>query len=197
MVTSKKPTPQQIADAKKYDTRSTDYGKPYTAAVSGAVAPLDRKATEMQAKWGDRLRSLVAPPMALRFEQVYEELHEAMLAENAVKCAEIATRLIKAWDILEEAAIDAGHSPLPERGAFAVVLGEGRGQCVAICGPRADVATVRRENPTWAVYSAEDAARIIAAASNEIVEAALRSFPSARITRISEQDLGDGDEIPF
>ncbi|MEK9896600.1 MAG: hypothetical protein VW518_09300, partial [Burkholderiaceae bacterium] len=98
---------------------------------------------------------------------------------------------------LEEAAIDAGHSPLPERGAFAVVLGEGRGQCVAICGPRADVATVRRENPTWAVYSAEDAARIIAAASNEIVEAALRSFPSARITRISEQDLGDGDEIPW
>ena len=197
MVMRKRPTPQQIADAKKFDPRATDYGKPYTAAVMGAVAPLDRKAREMQAKWGDRLKSLVSPPMALRFEQVYEELHEAMIAENAVKCAEIATRLIKAWDILEEAAIDAGHSPLPERGAFAVVLGEGRGQCVAICGPRADVATVRRENPTWAVYSAEDAARIIAAASNEIVEAALRSFPNARITRISEQDLGDGDDIPF
>ena len=197
MVMRKRPTPQQIADAKKFDPRATDYGKPYTAAVSGAVAPLDRKAREMQAKWGDRLKSLVAPPMACRFAAVYEELHEAMLAENAVKCAEIATRLIKAWDILEEAAIDAGHSPLPERGAFAVVLGEGRGQCVAICGPRADVATVRRENPTWAVYGAEDAARIIAAASNEIVDAALRSFPNARITRISEQDLGGGDDIPF
>jgi len=193
----RKPTRKQIEDAKKYDPRSTDYGKPYTAAVMGAVMPLDRKAREMQAKWGDRLRSLVPPPMALRFSQVYEELHEAMLAENAVKCAEIATRLIKAWDILEGAAIDAGHSPLPEREAFAVVLGDGRGQCIAICGPRADVATVRRENPTWVVYSAEDAARVIVAASNEIVEAALRSFPSARITRISGQDLGDGDDIPF
>ena len=170
---------------------------PYSAAVYGAIMPLQRVAAEHRARWGDRLPSLVAPAMAARFRQVYADLEDAMDAGDAPLTAQIAQRLITAWGVLEAAALDAGHSPLPSRAAFAIVLDDD--VCVAIAGPTVDVSALRRECPSWIVYAADDAARILASVSREMVAAALREFPAARITRLTIDGYNEGveDDVPF
>ncbi len=196
MAARKAPTKKQIEDAKKFDVRNTDYGKPYSAAVSGAIMPLNRVATEKRKRWGETLPEYVPPAMAMEFKRLYAELDAEMAADNAVKVAEIATRLCKGWDVLEKAALAAGHKPLPED-VFAVHMDNGK--CVAIC-VNGVVEHVRRKYPEWIVYSLEDAARLLAAnASAEFLAEAFKAFPKASVQRVRHGELETllEDEIPF
>lgn len=196
MAARKAPTKKQIEDAKKFDTRNTDYGKPYSAAVSGAIMPLNRVSAEKRTKWGDTLPTFVPPAMAMEFERLYAELEKEMMLDNAPKVAEIAGRLIKGWDVLEKTARGAGHTPLPED-VFAVHLDNGK--CVAIC-VNGVVEHVRRKYPEWVVYSVEDAGRLLAAnASAEFLAEAFKAFPKASVARVRTGELETllEDEIPF
>ncbi len=194
----RKPTKKQIEDSKKLDLPRSDIPT-YSAAVMGAIAPLQRVAEKTKARWGDRLPKLVSPALAARFAQVYDDLHEQMVKGDAVKVHEIAARLITAWGVMEKAATDAGHRPMDGRAGFVVDI-EGR-RTVCICAPDADVAGIKRDNPEWVVYSADNAARIIARDfSEEFITAALDSFPGAKVTRVksqSELEKELNDEIPF
>ena len=49
-------------------------GTKISAGVWGQLRPLDEKAREKIAKWGDTLPDLVAPDLAGRFEAAYEAL---------------------------------------------------------------------------------------------------------------------------
>ena len=198
MKRGRKPTKKQIEDAKKLDLPRSDIPT-YSAAVMGAVAPLQRVAERTKGKWGDRLPKLVSPALSARFAQVYDDLHEQMMEGNAVKVHEIAARLITAWGVMEKAAMDAGHRPIDGRTGFVVDI-EGR-RTVCICEPDADVAGIKRDNPDWVVYSADNAARIIARDfSEEFIATALDSFPGAKVTRVksrTELERELDDEIPF
>lgn len=194
----RKPTKKQMEDAKKLELPRSEIPT-YSAAVLGAVAPLQRVAESTKAKWGDRLPKLVPPALSARFAQVYDDLHEQMMEGNAVKVHEIAARLITAWGVMEKAAMDAGHRPIDGRTGFVVDI-EGR-RTVCICAPCADVVGIKRDNPDWVVYSADNAARIIARDfSDEFIATALDSFPDAKVTRVksrSELERELNDEIPF
>lgn len=194
----RKPTKQQIEDSKKLDLPKSDTPT-YSAAVMGATAPLQRVADNMRGKWGNRLPKLVSPALSARFAQVYDDLHREMIGGNAVKVHEIASRLMTAWGVMERAAMDAGHRPIDGRTGFVVDI-EGR-RTVCICAPDADVVGIKRDNPDWVVYSADNAARIIARDfSEDFITAALDSFPSAKVTRVksrTELERELNDEIPF
>jgi len=184
-------------DAKAKGTLA-DKGTKISAGVWGQLRPLDEKAKEKIAKWGDTLPNLVHPDLAGRFEAAYEALHDRVMSNDVVGTNQIATQLMRAWDVLEKSAMDAGHKPLPPH-AYCVEI-DGDIVCFALHG----WAELRREHPKWIVYSFEDAARIIRFDWTEtFLNNAFNAFPDAKVTRMVRDgddrinwDLG-GDEIPW
>lgn len=174
-----------------------DREPPIKAAVWGQLEPLDRKAREKQERWGNRLPSLVSPDLAGRFEAAYEALGEKVSAGDVRAVNEIVGQLMRAWDVLEEAAVRAGHQPLPEH-AYAIQLAEGDVVCIAMEGaPR-----LRQQFPEWTVYSFEDAARVLRADFTEgFLREAFNAFPQAKVTKVVRHgetiDWDLGDEIPW
>ena len=146
----------KIKDRKSFDPRHGDQSKPISAGLWGQLEPLDRKAREMERKWGDSLPSLVAPELAGRFRAAYEALERFVAEENIVATHEVAGQLMKAWDKLEQSALDAGHEPLPAH-AYAVTMDDSD---KVVCFAMEGVAELRVKYPDWIVYSFEDAARI-------------------------------------
>lgn len=164
------------------------------AAVWGQLAPLDRVAREKQARWGDTLPSLVPPEMAGRFRAAYEALDAAVTAKDVVATNKVAGALIRAWDVLERAAMDAGHLP-PVMNGWAVDV-EGVTVAIATSG----AVEMRRAHPDWVVFSVEDAGRLLrhhhAAAFAEVYAAFPNASVSAVKPRTELEELLD-DEIPF
>ena len=177
--------------------RVDDQAQVIKAAVWGQLKPLDEKAREKQSKWGDRLPSLVAPDLAGRFEAAYEALGEAVDANDVKRTHDIATQLLRAWDVLEKAALDAGHHPLHED-AYCMEMDDGRIVCIALDG----WASLRQKYPEWIVYSFSDAARVLCADfSARFLDEAFSAFPKAHVKSIirngEEHSRDINDEIPW
>ena len=183
----------KAATRKTFETGG-DTGR-ISAAVWGQLEPLDRKARDMTARWGDSLPSRVSVDLAGRFNAAYAALEERVLADDAVGTRQIADQLMRAWDKLEAEAIERGHSPLGN--AYCVEMGDGRIICFAHDG----VEHIRKTHPHWVVYSYDDAARILSAQfARDFIEGALQTFPDAKVTRYSlgsEYDDELEDAIPF
>ena len=180
----------KIKDRKSFDPRHGDQSKPISAGLWGQLEPLDRKAREMERKWGDSLPSLVAPELAGRFRAAYEALERFVAEENIVATHEVAGQLMKAWDKLEQSALDAGHEPLPAH-AYAVTMEDSD---KVVCFAMEGVAELRVKYPDWIVYSFEDAARIVRQEfTDTFLNDAFTSFPKAKITHIVDK----GNTIPI
>ena len=169
------------------------------AEVYGQLKPLDRIAREKVDKWGDTLPTFVPPEMAGRFEAAYEALGYAVEANDVMATNQIAGQLMRAWDVLEKTAIEAGHKP-PAEDCYCVELEGGRIVCIA----SRNAHILREKYKDWIVYSFEDVARIL---SNDFtakfLEEAYDSFPKAKITTVIRDgidksiDWSIGDEIPW
>ena len=176
----------------------TDEGTRISAGVWGQLRPLDEVARKKIERWGDTLPNLVSPDLAGRFEAAYEALRQRVEEQDVVGTNQIATQLIRAWDVLEKEAEKAGHKPLPPH-AYCVEIEE-KIVCFALHG----AAELRKKYPTWIVYSFEDAARVIRFDWTEtFLNNAFNTFPNAKVTRMVRDgderinwDLG-GDEIPW
>ena len=198
MVVKKKATKSAAAKKAMADRgtfQSGSLGSAIPAAVVGQLEPLDRVARAKTMRWGDTLPSLVSPELAGRFRGAYEALGEAVVAEDVVKVNKVATALIRAWTVLEDEAMASGHDPLPEN-SYCVDLGGGKVTCIALSG----VAQIRKKNPSWVVYSFEDAARVISASFTEaFLKDAFAAFPEAKVTRVTGQNIDKDleDEIPW
>lgn len=183
---------------RNFEALQSDEQKYISPNVWGQLSPLDKKAREMTAKWGDQLTSLVSPDLAGRFEAAYNALNVAVETNDVVRTHNIAAQLLKAWDVLEAEAIANGGKPLEN--AWAVELENGLIYCFALSG----AAELRARYPDWIVYDIIDAARIMRADfSATFLEKALDTFPSAKVTSVIRDgkedvnwDLG-GDEIPW
>ena len=171
-------------------------GSKISAGVWGQLRPLDEKAREKVERWGDTLPDLVSPELAGRFEAAYEALYDKVNADDTVAVHQIATQLIRAWDVLEQQAEANGHKPLPVD-AYCVDVG-GK----VVCFARSGAVELRKQHPEWVVYGFEDAARLLCHDfSKAFVEEAFKAFPEASVSRVKRDvevdwDLG-GDEIPF
>ena len=187
----------KIKDKQSFDPRHGDQSKPISAGLWGQLEPLERKAREMERKWGDSLPSLVEPELAGRFRAAYEALGKFVDEENIVATHEVAGQLMKAWDKLEQSALRAGHKPLPAH-AYAVTMEDSDN---VVCFAMEGVAELRVKYPHWVVYSFEDAARIVRQEfTDTFLNDAFSSFPKAKITHIV--DKGNikqvlEDEIPW
>ena len=183
----------KAATKKTFDT-SGDTGR-ISAAVWGQLEPLDRKARDMTARWGDSLPSRVSVDLSGRFNAAYAALEERVLADDVVGTRQVAEQLMRAWDALEAEAIANGHSPLGD--AYCVEMGDGRIICFAYDG----VEHIRKTHPHWVVYSYDDAARILSAQfARDFIEEALQTFPDAKVTQYrfgSGHDAELEDAIPF
>ena len=191
----KRPTHKEIKARGSFSTEGE--AKVISAGVWGQLRPLDEKAKAKTERWGDTLPDLVSPELAGRFEAAYEALYEKVYANDVVGTNQIATQLMRAWDVLEAEAIAAGHQPLLPDG-FCVNLG-GHVTCFAASG----VSELRKKHPDWVVYAFEDAARLLKHDWTEKFTAeAFKAFPEASVTRVKRPDepvnydLG-GDEITF
>ena len=175
-------------------------GPKISAGVWGQLEPLDRVAREKIARWGDTLTSFVPPEMAGRFEAAYDALKVYVEVNDIVKVNEIVGQLMRAWDVLEQTALAAGHKPLPES-AYAIDLGDGEGiVCIAQHGAH----DLRKAHPDWVVYSFEDAARVLRTSWTEaFLNEAYSAFPNARVVSITKNGVAQdvnwdiGDEIPW
>ena len=167
--------------------------------VLGQLKPLDRIAREKVNKWGDTLPTFVPPEMAGRFEAAYDALTDAVEANDVMTTNQIAGQLMRAWDVLEKTALEAGHKP-PAEDCYCVELDGERIVCIA----SKNAHVLREKYKHWIVYSFEDVARIL---SNDFtakfLEAAYDSFPKAKITTVIRDGVDQsinweiGDEIPW
>lgn len=167
--------------------------------VLGQLKPLDRIAREKVNKWGDTLPTFVPPEMAGRFEAAYDALTDAVEANDVMTTNQIAGQLMRAWDVLEKTALEAGHKP-PAEDCYCVELDGERIVCIA----SKNAHILREKYKHWIVYSFEDVARIL---SNDFtakfLEAAYDSFPKAKITTVIRDGVDQsinweiGDEIPW
>jgi len=176
-----------------------DESKKISAHVWGQLAPLDEVARVKVEKWGDRLTSLVSPETAGKFEAAYEALKQAVKDNDVMRTHKLAGQLMKGWQVLEDEALSNGHKPLGGD-AYCVEMEEGDIVCFALN----EVSKIREQNPTWTVYSFEDAARVLREDfSSRFLDNAFNTFPNAKVTEVMRDgemkcnwDLG-GDEIPW
>jgi len=173
-------------------------GETINAAVYGQLMPLDKIARDKVEKWGDRLPSLVSPETAGKFEAAYEALGEAVKDNDVMRTHKLAGQLMKGWQVLEDEAMANGHEPL-HGDAYCVEMEEGDIVCFALN----EVRKIREQNPTWVVYSFEDAARVLREDfTSRFLDNAFNTFPNAKVTEVIRNGKPDlnwaiGDEIPW
>jgi len=169
---------------------NSDYGKPYTAAVSKAVTPFNEMLKRAQMTWGQRLLECVPPSHAARYASLVADLDEAMIAEDAKAVADIAGTLCKGLPIMHKAAIDAGHRPASSD----VVTLDVDGVVYAFV-LRGDIGLVRRSNPGWVVYHISDAVYALRGRTEAVMQEAAKHFVDVKISNVSREIIDD--EIVF
>ena len=165
---------------------NTDYGQPYSGAVSAAVAPFNATLKRCQAVWGQRLLECVTPPTAALYAQLVADLDEAMIADDAAAVAAVSERLCNGLTVMHQQAINAGHKPASRDVALAVV--DGKTYAFVLHG---DLGMIRREHPDWIVYHIEDAIHALRGQFEEMIQAAAKHFPNAKVERISREIVDD------
>ena len=168
--------------------------------VNAALEPLDRLAREMEGRWGyRRLMSVAAPELAVKFEKAKQKLDEAIKAQDADEVAKRATVMVRGWQALEQAAVDAGHTPL------------GQGIWQAKSGGKTYTVVLVREDVDAPALSAADPATVVCVDEllvcwqnrYESVGKVKVEFPGASVTdeRLRTASVGRlprrGDELPF
>jgi len=169
---------------------NTDYGKPYSRAVSAAVAPFNAQLKRAQAVWGQRLLECVTPSTAALYGKLVADLDEAMIADDAQAVAGLSERLCNGLALMHRQAISSGHKPASRDLALAVV--DGKTYAFVLHG---DLGAIRREHPDWIVWHIEDAVHAMRGRFEELIPAAAKHFPNARVVDVRREIVDD--EIDF
>ena len=161
--------------------------------VSLAVQPLDLVAIGMEGKWGyGRLTRLVSTEMAQKFGSAQDRLTAAIKADDADEVTARAVVLMRGWQALEDAAVAAGHTPLPA-GTWSVGF-EGRGYTVVLDRNDADAVARKNSSPETVVCVHELLAAWTVLRGRDTIEQVKRMAPGATVQRLCERT---GDDLPF
>ena len=164
--------------------------------VNAALDPLDRVAREYEGKWGyRRLQSLASPELAVKFEGARQKLEEAIKAQDTDEVVKRAAIMIRGWQALEKAAVDAGHTPLGQ-GLWQDKSG-GKTFTVALIREDVDAPALSAAEPETVVCVEE----LLVCWQNryEGVGKVKAAFPGATVSdeRPRTRLPRGGDEIPF
>lgn len=164
-------------------------------AIADTLKPLDRVAVEMEAKWGaGRLPRLVSVELAGKFGRARDALNDAIRANDPNEVERKAAALVRGWNILDQAATEAGADRMPARTwsvthagqAYTVVLDRGDVDKVARMDPSpGKVVTIAELLLSWQWHQKR---------TNGMIEAVKAKFPGAQAKRFDEVE---GDELTF
>lgn len=172
--------------------RQCDYG----------IAPFDRRATEMENKWGiDRLPELVSPDTAARYGRLMADLMDALNAADPEKVRQLATIGIRALNAMDAEATAAGHTT--EAAIWEI---EHEGFRFVILEDERQWPELQRQNKERVYFTKTEVALAMKAYSENPMLAAIKgAFPEAEIK--STDPIGThkspgfwkngGDEIDF
>jgi hypothetical protein len=164
-------------------------------ALAAAIAPLDQVAHALEAKWGcDRLPRLVTPELAARFGQAADKLDAAIHDNDLEAITHRAQVMIRGWQALDQAATEAGHTPMPPN-TWSMTW-HGKPYTVALNPRDADAVARHSDHPETVVTLPE----LLLAWSQwqpaAFAEAAKAAFPGATVQPAQKVTVPD-DEIPF
>lgn len=169
-----------------------------------ALAPLDRRMAEAEARWGyDRLVKLVPPDLAEKFGSAKAKLDDAIEADDPEAVAKKAAVLIRGIDALERWCEENDVSPEPEQPVIATAAD---GRRIGIARDIGEATLLRRDGGfDFEVYSLEEVANIVLSHQTALVSTVKDAFPGAKVTAVKadadrQQDDFDfkrGDTIPF
>jgi FAD/FMN-containing dehydrogenase len=179
------------------DSLLNPHGSANEWAVAAALEPLDKVASETEARWGiGTLERLVAPDTAARFASARKKLDIAIDAGDWEDVSKRAAVMIRGWQALEAAAVEAGHKPLDVTRFWAHE--DDNGVRLLFVQHELDMQAAVAKFPDHRVWSMSEVGRVLSAHSLEAVLASKvkDQFPGATVTDIrTRQPLND--EIPF
>lgn len=166
-------------------------------AVAAALSPLDQVAAKMEGKWGcDRLPRLVTTDLAARFGTAADKLDQAIRSNDVDEIRKRADIMIRGWQALDQAATEAGHTPMPpetwsipfEKKTYTVVLNRRDHDAVSRLAPEPDhVITIDELLLAWSQW-----------APSGFVEKTKAAFPGSEARRSRSGGIKDmDDDIPF
>lgn len=148
------------------------------ARCYAAIAPLDRLANTMEAKWGvDRLYSLVSADTAAKYGSALGRLNEALRAQDADQCVHMAKVCMRGLQAMNEEAEAAGAEK-PKVLAEAEV--DGFHFCIV--GDAGDWKPIAEDRPGMRIYSMREVANAIRQIHGiPIVDEIKKTFPGSEI----------------
>lgn len=186
-------TVKRISTADHAILQLDSYGpKPATAC---ALAPLDKVAAEMEAKWGaGRLPRLVPTDMATKFGQAAEKLNQAIRSNDPETISHRAQVMIRGWQALDAYAEATGQSTMP-RGTWSLTW-EGKPYTVVLDRADADAAARHSGHPETVLTIQELLLAWSQWAPSQMTETIKGAFPGATVQKTQKGRIID-DEIPF
>lgn len=170
-------------------------------------AGMDHAAKTMERKWGvERLPLLVNADLRAKFERQRIKTNEALetawgmspLTRMGLERAQMACEAMeRAWAALDKEAEKNGSTGIC--GACTILETAGHhGRVIAIVQTNAEAAHVMADGRAVDVYTLDEIANVIAALP-EVVSAAKRTFPGAKVQppKRDRSWIKDGDPIPF
>ena len=153
--------------------------------IQSVIDGVDAIAVEMENKWGrGRLRLLVDTDLRIRFDEQRKLLNEAIWDVNCGAVDREAAAMIRGWKVLDQAAADAGASPL------APVVWETQksdGTVIALVRTNAEASAVVAEGRYVEVWTIDEVARLSEA--TEIVAEVKKVFPGSKIVAAGRVDV--------
>lgn len=162
-----------------------------------AAAPFDEAARQMDRKWGvGRLPDLVSVDLAAKFGRAVAKMNGAIEAGNAADVAAYAAAAVRGLAALDAEATARGAAPADPR----VVVHEHNGFRFGLLLDADAWPAAQEQHPGLRLYTLNEVATALAAATPAAVAEVKRLFPGAQITEIRPRTRMEElveDEIPF
>jgi len=163
----------------------------YTS-IQAVIDGVDIDAVAMEKKWGvGRLRLLVSDDLRTRFDRQAEKFNRAVWDADVGDVRKHGNGMRRAWQILDEAATEAGAKPLDP------VIWETRigDRVLAIVQTTAEAHAISGDGRAREVWTMEEIGRVLVAFSQQVGEAK-QIFPGCEIVDVRpppfDEVTGDG-----
>jgi len=161
-----------------------------------AVAPFDRRAREMDKKWGcDRLPELVSPTTASKWGSTLEKLNAAIVENDPALVVARVEVALRGLDVMDREATELGAPKADET----VWLINADGHEFGLLRDDRAWPAVREKFPNLDIVTEREMVLALVEYKQSVVKVALdaakKHFPNAEVTKIKTKEYED--DIPF
>jgi hypothetical protein len=164
-------------------------------AIASIIDGVDAVTKEYERIWGvGRLDLLVSNELREKFRKQQKRFNDAITDHNLESVKKSGDAFKRAWHVLGNAAVDAGHFPLrPE--VWEISMPDG--SVAAFVRTNAEQANITREGRYLQVWTMEEIARVIAKFPE--VAIAKQTFPGATVQSVKNKNTWkvEDEQIPF